>query len=169
MIKTNLIIFLGFLLMSCAGLSSTKANHLDSTVAQSDRENQGQMLPITAKAYIKDEVIDLEVAVTDEQQAIGLMYRSSLPKNRGMLFPFLSTRYASFWMKNVVIDLDMIFLKDQIVQAVFINVPPCKVDPCPVYGPSSPVNGVIELAGGQAKALGVKRGDKIIVEPVAKP
>jgi uncharacterized membrane protein (UPF0127 family) len=76
---------------------------------------------------------------------------------------------AGFWMKNVSIPLDMIFLKDGIVKAVLLNVPPCAVDPCPVYGPNTMVNQVIELAGGRAKELGVKEGDKIKIESISRP
>jgi uncharacterized membrane protein (UPF0127 family) len=147
MLKLKLILFLGLLLLSC---QSTHLNGNNSSMAQITTENQGQILPITAKADINGEMIELEVAQTPEQQAKGLMYRSS-------------------WMKNVSIPLDMIFLKDGIVKAVLLNVPPCAVDPCPVYGPNTMVNQVIELAGGRAKELGVKEGDKIKIESISRP
>lgn len=169
MLRKNLIILLGFLLIGCGNTLSTGVNSPDRSIAGTVTENRGQMLPITAKAYINDTSVDLEVARTDEQQAIGLMYRSSQPKNRGMLFPFPEARYARFWMKNVSIPLDMIFLEKGVVKAVFVDVPPCSVDPCPVYGPSTQVDSVIELAGGRARELGVKEGDKIRIESIEKP
>ena len=134
-------------------------------IANSQSENppptQGQMLPITAQAKIGQEIIELEVASTPEQQALGLMFRSSLGDNRGMLFPFDQPRYPQFWMKNVLIPLDMIFLKDGVVQAVFFNVPGCQADPCPIYAPNKLVDMVIELRGGRAQELAVKVGDTI--------
>jgi uncharacterized membrane protein (UPF0127 family) len=166
MLKIKLILFLGLLLLSC---QSTNLNGNNSSMAQITTENQGQILPITAKADINGEIIELEVAQTPEQQAKGLMYRLSLEKNRGMLFPFAPPLMARFWMKNVSIPLDMIFLKDGIVKAVLLNVPPCDADPCPVYGPNTMVNQVIELAGGRAKELGVKEGDKIKIESISRP
>lgn len=169
MLRTPLIFFLGFLLLGCGATPSNNLNTNDSSISQIEVKNQGQRLPITAKAEIKGEIIELEVAQTPEQQAMGLMYRSSLQKNRGMLFTFPQPRIAQFWMKNVSIPLDMIFLKDGIVKAVFLNVPPCTADPCDVYGPDTMVNQVIELAGGRAKELGVKAGDKIKIESTAKP
>ncbi|MEG3435494.1 DUF192 domain-containing protein [Pannus brasiliensis CCIBt3594] len=169
MLGKNLIIILGFWLIGCGTTLSTEVNSPDRSIAGTITENRGQMLPITARAYIKDASIDLEVARTGEQQAIGLMYRSSLPKNRGMLFPFPEARYARFWMKNVSIPLDMIFLEKGVVRAVFIDVPPCSADPCPVYGPSVPIDSVIELAGGRARELGVKKGDTIRIESIGKP
>jgi uncharacterized membrane protein (UPF0127 family) len=134
-------------------------------VANSKPENtpitQGQMLPITAQAQIGQEVIELEVASSADQQALGLMFRDSLADNRGMLFPFTEPRYPQFWMKNVLIPLDMIFLQDGMVQAVYLNVPGCLEGPCPIYAPNKLVDMVIELRGGRAKELGVKVGDRI--------
>jgi uncharacterized membrane protein (UPF0127 family) len=165
--KLTALFCLSLLLIACNALPTPEARSIDPVVAGNPTDNRGQMLPITAKAYINNEAIELEVARTDEQQAMGLMYRSSLPKNRGMLFPFGEARFASFWMKNVAIPLDMIFLKDGIARAVFLNVPPCTTDPCPVYGPATLVDSVIELAGGRAKELGVKVGDKIRIEAIS--
>ena len=123
-----------------------------------------QQLPIEATVTINDNLIELEVAKTPEQQQIGLMYRQSLDKNRGMIFVFQELRPLRFWMKNVDISLDMIFLIDGRVRAVLSNVPPCTVDPCPTYGPDSLANQVIELRGGRAKELGIEAGDQLEIE-----
>jgi uncharacterized membrane protein (UPF0127 family) len=165
--KVNLIIFLSLLLLSCGMVAPTESRPIEGAIASNQSENRGQMLPITARAYINNQSIDLEVARTDQQQAMGLMFRTSQPRDRGMLFPFAEARPVGFWMKNVVIPLDMIFLRDGIVQEVFVNVPPCQSDRCPVYGPRTPIDSVIELAGGRAKELGIKVGDKIQIEPIA--
>jgi hypothetical protein len=82
-----------------------------------------------------------------------------------MLFPFTEPRYPQFWMKNVVIPLDMIFLRSGIVQAVYFNVPPCADEPCPLYAPNKLVDQVIELRGGRAEELGVQVGDRISPQP----
>lgn len=125
----------------------------------------GQNLPISARAIIGNQVIELEVAKTEAEQAIGLMYRESLPDNRGMLFPFNPPRAVAFWMKNVLINLDMIFLRDGEVKAIATNVPPCKQTPCPIYGPgATKIDQVIELRGGRASELGLKVGERILVE-----
>ncbi len=121
----------------------------------------GQTLPITAKVTIAGQEIDLEVARTPEQQNLGLMFRRELAANRGMLFPFEPPRPVSFWMKNTLIPLDMIFLRDRVVQAVIANVPPCVADPCPSYGPSVAIDQVIEIPGGRASQLGIREGDRL--------
>ncbi|MGK7945483.1 MAG: DUF192 domain-containing protein [Microcystaceae cyanobacterium] len=124
-------------------------------------------LPITAQVEIGTEVIELEVARTPKQQQQGLMYRTELPKNRGMLFTFTPPRVAKFWMKNTLISLDMVFLRDGEVKAIIDQVPPCRRDPCPTYGPSVFVNQVIELQAGRAKTLGLQVGDRLEITPVS--
>ena len=131
-----------------------------STLAAS----QGQVLPISARARIADRPIELEVAKTTEQQAMGLMYRTSLADDRGMLFEFKPARWVNFWMKNCKISLDMIFIRDGVVTAIEVSAPPCTADPCPTYGPDTAVDRVIELRGGRAAELGVKVGDRIAIE-----
>lgn len=124
------------------------------------------MLPVEAIATIAKETIQLEVARTPQQQAMGLMFRSPLPDDRGMLFSFDPPRPVSFWMKNVPVDLDMVFLFDGVVMAIAANVPPCTSDPCPTYGPEPTViiDRVIELRGGRAAELELEVGDRIEIE-----
>ncbi|MEL7503764.1 MAG: DUF192 domain-containing protein [Cyanobacteria bacterium J06554_6] len=127
----------------------------------------GQLLPVTAEATLAGTIIRLEVAETRQQQALGLMYRTELADDRGMLFPFEFARRASFWMKNVPISLDMIFLLDGQVQAIAENVPPCAADPCPTYGPGALlVDQVIELRGGRAAEIGLQPGDTVEIRAV---
>jgi hypothetical protein len=156
------------LLVGCSPLlssvSTAQPPSLGTAVSQSPiitQENRGQMLPITAKAKIGAVVINLEVAKTPQQQALGLMYRTDLADNRGMLFPFAQPRVVGFWMKDCKIPLDMIFLRDGVVKAIQVNAPPCQQEPCPTYGPNVPVDQVIELRGGRSQELGVKVGDRI--------
>lgn len=162
----NLSILLLVFLSSCSYWTISKG-----IVANASEELlQEQKLPVTAKANISGEIIHLEVAETPEQQSKGLMFRKPLADNRGMLFPFPSERLVSFWMKNVSISLDMVFLSGKAsdkqgyrVVGIAADVPPCKAEPCPVYGPDALVNQVIELQGGRTQELGLKVGDKIMV------
>ncbi len=159
MIKLKISLIFLILLSGCSSLVNTQ-----KTIANASEEiQQGQMLPITAAAEMAGETIQLEVAQTPEQQAIGLMFRESLADDRGMLFPFAQERIASFWMKNVSMSLDMIFLNGNQIVSIAADVPPCKAEPCPIYGPGALVNKVIELRGGRAKELGIKAGDKIMI------
>lgn len=163
-LKLNLGIIFLILLSSCSTLTSTK-----KTIANASEQveiQQGQMLPIGAIAEIGGETIQLEVAQTPEQQSIGLMFRESLSDDRGMLFPFEFERNARFWMKNVSISLDIIFLNGDRIVSIAANVPGCKSEPCPVYGPQALVDRVVELRGGRAEELGIKVDDKIYIKPL---
>ncbi len=129
------------------------------------REEPGQYLPVTAQAVMANQTIQLEVAKTPEQQAMGLMYRSSLPDDRGMLFPIRPARPVQFWMKNCRMSLDIIFLFQGVVKEIALNTPPCLQDPCPVYGPNKKlIDQVIEVRGGWTQEYGLKVGDRIAVE-----
>ncbi|WP_052288292.1 DUF192 domain-containing protein [Leptolyngbya iicbica] len=135
---------------------------LDQELLNQQLLAQGQILPVAAEVEIADQTLGLEVAETPQQQAIGLMARESLPDDRGMLFPFEPARPVSFWMKNVLIPLDMVFIHQGEVVAIASDVPPCEGDPCPTYGPGrQPVDYVLELRGGRAAELGMQAGDAI--------
>lgn len=129
----------------------------------------GQLLPVSATAEMKGETFELEVAQTREQQSLGLMFRSALPDNRGMLFPFAVPRRTSFWMKDVPVALDMVFLRSGKVVAIAPSAAPCPTEPCPTYGPSDNqlVDQVIELRSGRAAEIGLQPGDTVTV--TAKP
>ena len=125
----NLTIALSLLMNSCelTSTSITQAGEENLDKISINETQEGQNLPISAQLLINEQKIDLEVATTPEQQQIGLMYRNFLPDDRGMLFPFKEPVLASFWMKNVNISLDMIFLKDGVVDSIAHNVPTCKI------------------------------------------
>lgn len=104
----------------------------------------------------------LELARTPEDQALGLMYRESLPERTGMLFVFDAAEPHHFWMKNTMIPLDMIWMDESgKVLYVSANTPPCKADPCATYGPDGPARQVLEIAGGHAAKENVAVGSKL--------
>jgi uncharacterized membrane protein (UPF0127 family) len=106
---------------------------------------------------------DVELADTDEARFKGLQNRTSLKEHSGMLFVFPYEAKHSFWMKETLIALDMIWL-DYSHRVVFIahDVPPCKADPCPTYSPNDEALYVLEINAGEAKRLGIKKGDEAI-------
>ncbi|MEI6613422.1 MAG: DUF192 domain-containing protein [Chrysiogenales bacterium] len=114
--------------------------------------------------YIQDKPFLAEIADTPEKQSKGLMFRRSIKDDYGMLFIFNDEDYRSFWMKNTLISLDIIFLNQgqQIVDMV-TSVPPCCGDPCPSYDSKFPARYVLEINGGLAKKLKLEIGDKIFL------
>lgn len=105
--------------------------------------------------------LKVEVAATPEHWAQGLMYRTDLADDAGMIFLMgQPPRVISFWMKNTLIPLDMVFIgEDNLIKHIHAN-----AEPENLQGISSvePVTMVLEIGGGRAQALGLAVGDKII-------
>ncbi len=100
------------------------------------------------------------IAADDETRAHGLMYVRELPPAQGMLFVFEQPQYASFWMKNTYVPLDLIFIAaDGRVVNVAANAKPLSLDP---IASVSPVLYVLELAAGTTARIGVVTGDRIV-------
>jgi len=106
--------------------------------------------------------VTAELAVTDAERARGLMFREKLLPDQGMLFVFEEEDFHSFWMKNTLIPLDILWLDgNRRIVHIEANVPPCAADPCPSYGPRRPGSFVLELKAGQAAAFGLKLEDRL--------
>lgn len=103
---------------------------------------------------------DVELATTPMQQARGLMYRESMAADAGMLFVFDQPRPASFWMKNTLISLDMLFIAaDGRIVNIGERTVPLSTDSVPSDGP---VRAVLEINGGLSAMLGIRPGDKVV-------
>jgi uncharacterized membrane protein (UPF0127 family) len=102
----------------------------------------------------------IEIADTVAGREHGLMDRTSMPDDHGMLFVFPDAEPRTFWMKDTLIPLDILFF-DSAKRLVTIlrNVPPCKADPCPVYPSRAPARYVLELNAGTAARIGARKGD----------
>jgi uncharacterized membrane protein (UPF0127 family) len=160
------ILALSFITISCTATPSSVSGN-DENILESipvEKNSLGQNLPIGAKLLFKDQIIELEIAKTPQQQQIGLMYRDFLSPNRGMLFPFNPPQTVSFWMKNVSIPLDIIFVSEGIVKQIAKNALPCKVEYCPLYNSNVFIDQVIELAGNRTEELNIQIGDRINIE-----
>ena len=97
-------------------------------------------------------VLQAEVMVSDEDRAMGLMFRPSLPLDRGMVFIFETADFHAIWMKNCKFPIDIVWLdEERRVVHVAEAVPPCKAEPCPVYNPMRRASYVVELNAGQAR------------------
>jgi uncharacterized protein len=110
--------------------------------------------------------VKLEVAQTEQEIERGLMYRTSLPEDQGMVFIFSPPRPVNFWMAHCFISLDMLFIKNGKIIKIFENVPPCHAQnerDCPTYpaGAGIEVSEVVELAAGYSKRHNVKVGDPV--------
>lgn len=101
----------------------------------------------------------VEVARTQAQQAQGLMHREHMPLMAGMLFVYPRPQRTSFWMKNTLIPLDMVFADTRgVITHIHENATPGDLTPIPSEGP---VLAVLEVNGGLARRLGLRPGDQM--------
>jgi uncharacterized membrane protein (UPF0127 family) len=101
----------------------------------------------------------IELATTPEQQQHGLMFRSRLAPDAGMLFLYGTDRPHSFWVKNTLIPLDILFVKaDGVIARIAANTKPLSEEQIPS---GEPVRAVLEIPGGRATQLSVAVGDKV--------
>jgi hypothetical protein len=107
------------------------------------------------------ELENLEVARTPASRARGLMGRASLPEDGGMVFLFDGQTRASFWMKDTLIPLSILFWQGDGRIIDILDMSPCRADPCPVYRASAPYVGAIEMNSGAFERLGVEVGDTV--------
>jgi uncharacterized protein len=106
-----------------------------------------------------DHPFEVEVVDTPEGRQRGLMYRTSLAPNAGMLFDFKRSEPVSFWMMNTYIPLDMLFIReDGTIANIHVNAVPHDRTGIPSDGP---VMFVLEIPGGRSVELGIKAGDKV--------
>lgn len=115
------------------------------------------------RIYLPNDVsIMAELAVSPEERALGLMFREKINPDQGMLFVFEEEEIHSFWMKNTLIPLDILWLdKEKRIVHIEENVPPCRADPCPSYAPRMPALYVLELKEGSVAGCGLKLYDRL--------
>lgn len=116
-------------------------------------------LSIVSGAGAREHRFEVEVARTGGQQERGLMYRTRIAPDGGMIFPMDPPRDAAFWMKNTLVPLDMLFIRaDGTIARIAAMTVPRSLDVVPA---GEPVAAVLELAGGRAAALGIAAGDRV--------
>lgn len=102
---------------------------------------------------------DIELADDDEERRLGLMYRTELADDAGMLFDFGDPQPVSMWMKNTLISLDMAFIDEEgVIRRIAANTTPRSLDSIPS---GANVIAVLEVNGGLLERLGVEEGDKV--------
>lgn len=140
-------------------LALTLALPMAACSKDASEEARVATIPLTIAAGSQAHKFNVEVARTDEEQDRGLMFRTSLPADGGMIFPFKKPRIGSFWMKNTLIPLDMIFIRaDGSIDRIAENTIPESLEPVVSGGE---VSAVLELAGGTAARLGIDETAKV--------
>ncbi len=109
--------------------------------------------------------IDVELADSPQQQALGLMHRRTLAREAGMLFRFERPTTGGFWMRNTLIPLSIAFLDGRGRILRILDMTPCRVDPCTVYSPGVAYRSALEVNRGAFGRWGAGRGDTVKLRP----
>ena len=142
-----------------AGCASEPASNAAQPAAAPRTAPSGlDLVELVVQSGPRRHVFAVEVARTAEQQERGLMHRTSLGADRGMLFPFDPPRPASFWMRNTLIPLDLIFIRaDGSIARIATGTPHSEEQ----IAVEEPVTAVLEIPGGRAAQLGITAADRI--------
>ncbi len=156
--RATLVVSL-LLVWACA-LLAMSAVLVSGSWAQSSGNVSFQHADLAIESGGKRIPFKVEIADTDERRALGLMYRTSLPADAGMLFDFKHDQDVAMWMRNTRIPLDMLFIDrtGRIVNIAERAVPFSEA----TISSAAPVLAVLELNGGTAARLGLKPGDRVI-------
>jgi uncharacterized membrane protein (UPF0127 family) len=146
---------LAALALTLAGCKGQGANEAPAVHAESGLA----VVPLTITSGGKVHRFRVELAQTTEEQAQGLMFRTRLGPDEGMLFPMEPPRPASFWMRNTVIPLDLLFVApDGRIANIAANAKP--YDETKLIS-AGPVKAILELPGGRAAELRIAAGDAV--------
>ena len=149
-------------LSACSpGASEGAAAQAASPAAETARHPESglRIIPLTVTHDGKRQEFRVELAQSRYEQAKGLMFRTAMGADEGMLFPMDPPRPASFWMKNTVIPLDIIFIgSDRRILNIAANAVPYSEKNLDSDGLAA---AVLELNGGRAAELGIAPGDKV--------
>ena len=135
--------------------------------AQPAAAEGGALEPLTIETGAGVHAIEVEVARTAEERRVGLMHRTELAPDRGMLFDFGATRQVTMWMKNTLISLDMFFADEEgRIVTVAQRTTPLSEKRIPS---GERVRYVLEMIGGSAERLGVTVGDRLRHALIGQP
>ncbi len=112
---------------------------------------------------LRGETFQVEVADEPDEMALGLMFRTEMPADHGMIFIYPDEAQRSFWMKNTRLSLDILYFSSDLkLVDWYADVPPCKTPQCPSYpSRANNVRYVLELNAGKAAQIGVQKGDEL--------
>ena len=146
-------------LVSCSPQSPGAAQSATSAAVAVHPVSGLPVVALTVTHASKRHSFRVEVARSDDEQERGLMFRTAMGADEGMIFPYSPPRRVAFWMHNTVIPLDIVFVgADRRIINVAANAVPYSDAPLASAGP---VSNVLEINGGLAAKLGIGPGDAV--------
>ena len=148
------------MLLACSpqAAEQTGGNEAATTAAETHPQSGLAIVPVTVTTDSGSHIFRTEVAESAEAQRQGMMFRTDMAPDEAMIFPYASADIRSFWMRNTVLPLDIIFIDES---GTIINIE----DGVPYNEVSvlseRPAIAVLELAGGRAEELGIGPGDTV--------
>ncbi len=109
-------------------------------------------------------VVPVEVADSPEEREVGLMNRTSLPEDSGMIFLFDEDSSGGFWMKDTLIPLSIAFAAADGTIVSILDMEPCEADPCEIYDPGVTYRSALEVNKGAFSRWGVAEGDVLTLQ-----
>ena len=152
-IQLIFIIILAIILI----LSFAKSNHNPKINQNTNNSNN------ISKVCIKENCFSVELAISNEEKQRGLMFKESLDKDKGMLFIYNEESKQSFWMKDTLIPLDIIWIDKYSKIVNIATVEPCKKDPCEIYSPDENALYILEINAGLTNEDDIKEGDIVVI------
>ena len=151
--------------VQCAGPTSQAPGDGAGRLTPTEALGRGRPqppLPTVSIAMPDGTTLQAEVARSEEERMVGMMFRTELKSGAGMLFVFDRPTRQSFWMKNTLIPLDLVWL-DERGRVVFWRerVSPCRADPCPSYGTMHAARFTLELKAGEIARRGLRSGQRL--------
>lgn len=152
--------------MDCARFRALLICILLLTMGLPARAGEVDATPLVIETAQGPVEFSVELALTPDQRSIGLMNRASMERNRGMLFRFEETRDVMMWMKNTILPLDMIFIRqDGVVAGIAADTVPFSEN---IVSSPGPVRFVLEVNAGVTAQSGIAPGD-LVRHPAMAP
>ncbi|MFZ1290548.1 MAG: DUF192 domain-containing protein [Melioribacteraceae bacterium] len=161
------VIIIAFVILLLSDLFKTKNNLKNITPILKEEtykfNKEGELTFQSAKGdFISS--IDVEFADNDEERATGLMFRNEMKENQGMLFIFPYENQQSFYMKNTILPLDIIYVNKNLeIVTIFKNTTPFSLDSLPS---SAPAQYVVEVNAGYSEKYNITEGDKVLFRKI---
>ena len=145
-------------LIACSPQACAHNAPVETATADPRAQTGLREVPLTIRSKSGVHHFTVEVAATEQQQETGLMFRSTLAGDRGMIFPYDPPQEVAFWMKNTLIPLDIVYIRADGTIARIVHAQAMDLTPLPS---GEPIAVVLEIGAGRAAELGIKEGDKV--------